>query len=169
MWVRFQSSQCWSSQILDISYAVDWAMLYCTRYPCIDMFDIMCGSESPISVVFIVDYESRNAAMIWSVSTSSIALRDSSGVKVDTNLLIFWCLWKCTIDMPWSIDWYTSDRLEIRSTYFHIDFTVSGCIFACLRVLMLSYMLTKRMVLPNMDSIILIAHTTPSWPPSSPQ
>ena len=33
---------------------------------------------------------------------------------------------------------------------------------------MLSQMLTKSVVLPNMDSMIAIIHMTPSWPPSSP-
>ena len=49
---------------------------------------------------------------------------------------------------------------EIKSTYLHLDFTASGWIVACLRVLMLFQLLTKSVVLPKMDSMMPIAHMT---------
>ena len=42
VWVRFRSSQCWSSWLSDILYAIEWAMLYWTGYPCIDTLGIPC-------------------------------------------------------------------------------------------------------------------------------
>ena len=58
---------------------------------------------------------------------------------------------------------------EISSSCFHRKFTAFGSIDACMRAIMLSPLLTKSAVLPKMDSIILIAHMNPSWPPSSTQ
>ena len=62
-----------------------------------------------------------------------------------------------------------SDRREIRSSSFYRDVNASSCIDARLRVLILSHVSTKSVVLPNIDSMIWIAHTNLSWPPSSPQ
>ena len=71
--------------------------------PCFDTLGIPCGSRSPISIVFIVTGESRNATMICYGSESNITLKDSSGVKVDSGLPLFCCLLMCTRDMPESI------------------------------------------------------------------
>ena len=57
----------------------------------IDTLGIPFGSKSPIAVVFLVSYESRNAAMICSDIASSLTLRDASKVKVDFGILIFCC------------------------------------------------------------------------------
>ena len=52
------------------------------------------------------------------------------------------------------------------STSFHLNFTASGCIDAHLRALMLPQLLTTGVVLSKMDTMVLIKHMTPSWPPS---
>ena len=52
---------------------------------------------------------------------------------------------------------------------FYCGFTDSGCIEPRVRDLMLSRLLTTSAVLPKVGSIILIAHITPIWPPSSPR
>ena len=71
--------------------------------------------------------------------------------------------------MPESTELKASDRQEIRSACFHRDFNSSGCLDAHLGYLMLSQLLTTSVLLPKMDSMILIAHMTLSWPPSSPR
>ena len=61
-----------------------------------------------------------------------------------------------------------SDIREISSVFFHRDVTSYGCIDAGMSALILSQRLTTSAVLPKMDSMIWIAHMTPSWPPSYP-
>ena len=56
----------------------------------------------------------------------------------------------------------------MRSTCVHIGLTTSGCIVTRLRALMLLQLLITSVVLPMMDSMILIAHMTQSYLLSSP-
>ena len=42
--------------------------------------------------MFLVAADSRNDAIIFSDSASSLTLRDDSGVKVDSGLTLLWCL-----------------------------------------------------------------------------
>ena len=66
-------------------------MLDWTGAPCIDTLGILCVSDIPISVVFIVADESINTFMICSASASSLTLIDGNGVKFDAGLPLFWC------------------------------------------------------------------------------
>ena len=91
VWVKFWSSQCWCSRHLDILYAINWAMLECTGSPFIDKLGILCGSESPIAILFLVSDESKNAAVLCSYIASILMLRYASDVKVDAGLPLFWC------------------------------------------------------------------------------
>ena len=61
-------------------------------------------SENPTTIVFLVAVKSRNDAIICSASASSLLLRDPSGVKVDSGLLIIWRPLMCINYMPESID-----------------------------------------------------------------
>ena len=58
---------------------------------CIETLGILCGSESPITIVFIFADESRNYAMICSTSGSIRTLRGASGVRFESSLPLFWC------------------------------------------------------------------------------
>ena len=60
--------------------------------PFIDIPGIMCGSDIPISVLFLVADESINSAIICSAIASYLTLIDDSGIEVDASLLIFWCI-----------------------------------------------------------------------------
>ena len=104
MWVRFLSSQCCSSRVLDISYAVDWEMFEWIWAPCIETLGIVCRSDSLIVILFPFTDESSNSAMIYSDSSFSFTLRDSSGIRVDAGLPLFWCPWACNRYMLESID-----------------------------------------------------------------
>ena len=66
-------------------------MLEWTGDLCIDTLGILCGSKSPIVIVFLVADESRNATIIFCASASNVTLRDASGVKIDASLPVFWC------------------------------------------------------------------------------
>ena len=65
-------------------------MLEWTGALCIDTLGILCGYESPIAIVFLVDDESRNSVMICSANTFSITLRDYGGILVDASIPLFW-------------------------------------------------------------------------------
>ena len=136
VWVIFRSSHCWSIQQLEISYAIDWTLLEWIEALCIEKLVIMCGSNSPIFIVIRFADEITNSVMICYASASSCTLRDARGIMVDTGIPLFWCPWTWIRDMRDSIEWYTSDRRELRSNCFHLDFTASGWIVARLRALM---------------------------------
>ena len=55
------------------------------------MLGTLCGSDSPIAIVFLVADEINNSAMICSASELILTLRDASGVKVDASLPLLWC------------------------------------------------------------------------------
>ena len=105
VWVRFLLSQCWSSWRLYILYAIDWVMLECILDPCMETLGIPCGSDIPIAIVFLFADKSRNAAIICCASAYSCILRYDSDVRVEARILLFWCPWTCTSNMPDSIDW----------------------------------------------------------------
>ena len=67
-------------------------MLDWTGAPCIDTLVIPCGSESPITIVFLVSGEIKDADVICSASASSLTLRDASDVEVNAGIQILWCL-----------------------------------------------------------------------------
>ena len=66
-------------------------MLEWTRSPCSEKLGIPCVSESSIAIVFLVAGKSIYAAIICSASASSLTLRDTSAVKVEAGLPLFWC------------------------------------------------------------------------------